>query len=614
MSVARKWAFLTLSSLCALAGCGPLDAEPLADAPQEALSTRTDALPAASPTLYAGVYRQGSGGHYLWVAVDWASFVAKNNELYNVGLRLIDLNVHEDEDGVTRYDGVWRAGSGLQAVHRALSSASLVSDQAAMEAQGLRTLDVEAYRENGQVRFAAVYGASPSASMLKSGSWTSFVSQWETASEAGWRLTEVESYLENGTRKWLGVFRPGNDGHALWAGDSHAGFVDKVNELKAQGLRLVDMNVYWESNSWRYTGVFRQAADLQSIQLNKSWEDFAAGWDLLSNNGYRLIDFQSYRAPAWARELGKALEGKAVGYSYALVESGQITASGGVGYSRAPWESVLPSVGMTASTRVHLASVSKPITAVALMDLTEKFPNVDLDDPFYPYVQSRWPVHAAGVQNVTLRQLLTHKSGMKEWGYCGDNYSVSMAQLLATPLAGTPGVTEQYSNGNFCLVRAVIEAVSGQSYVNYVKNNVLAPMGITQMSCTPDSTLYYKQGSSGAGYFWSNDYSSHCAAYGWYASATDLAKFLIGVRNNVVLSAWTTAVMNAGKIGWWDASTAGGTAYHHNGAWVTGDGRGCNTGIMRFPNGVEGVVLSNTDGFDTIGMMLDAYNASPFAR
>ena len=92
-----------------------------------------------------------------------------------------------------------------------------------------------------------------------------------------------------------------------------------------------------------------------------------------------------------------------------------------------------------------------------------------------------------------------------------------------------------------------------------------------------------------------------------------MAKFLIGVRNNTVLNWLTTAQMNAGRIGWWGADAAGGVALHHNGAWVTGDGRGSNTGIIRLPNGVEAVVLSNTAGYDTIGALLEGYRVGPYA-
>ena len=74
------------------------------------------------------------------------------------------------------------------------------------------------------------------------------------------------------------------------------------------------------------------------------------------------------------------------------------------------------SVAMTGSKRSHLASVSKPITAVALMNLLESSPSVTLDTPFMDILDSELGNAAPGVGNVTLRNLLQHRSGMKEWG------------------------------------------------------------------------------------------------------------------------------------------------------------------------------------------------------
>ncbi|HZI16753.1 MAG TPA: serine hydrolase domain-containing protein [Myxococcus sp.] len=381
--------------------------------------------------------------------------------------------------------------------------------------------------------------------------------------------------------------------------------------MGASGGRT-DVVVYWENNAWRYGGVYRAGSGAQRLVIGDSWTSFINTWEDASAVGLRLMTLKSHQAPSWRRELDKALEG-AMGYSYAIVEGGAVTASGGVGYARSPSESTLPGQLMSSVTRVHLASVSKSITAVALMELTERYPDVDLDDPFYPLVQAKYPTAGSGVANVTLRQLLTHRSGMPVKGYCGDNFHAEMSSLVASNLVTTPGGAAQYSNGNYCLVRSVIESVSGMAYVDFVKTYVLAPMGITGMSCQPSTTLYYAKNSSSAGYFWNNDYTSQCGAYGWYGSANDLAKFLVGVRNHTVLSSSTTSIMNDGRIGWWGNDTSGGVALHHNGAWVTGDGRGCNTGIMRLPNGVEAVVLSNTHGFNTIGMMLTGYEAGPYS-
>jgi CubicO group peptidase (beta-lactamase class C family) len=623
MFAMKKW--VPGLMMMALTGCGGaledgsaqggFDPGPEAVSPAEATATVSQSLVAPPPTLYAGIFRQGSGGYYLWSGVDWTSFQTKNQELVNGGLRLVDMNIQAASDGSIRYGGAWLPGSGSESIQTGLSWAGFVSHNQTMMSQGQRLVDIEVYLDNGVRRYAGVWRAGSDTSSVQAGlNWDGLISQWQTLAGQGQRLVDLETYLENGERKYAGVWRAGTDGYALWSGVSWSNFDAKVKELAGQGLRLVDMQVYWEGDDWRFTGVFRQGTDGYQVVAGQDWNTFVNTWEAAGGNNLRLVDFQSYVAPPWRSELSKVLDGKAMGYSYAIVESGQITEAGGVGYARAAYELSAPAVPMSAYTRVHLASVSKPITATAMMNVAESY-GISIDAPFYPYVKSRWPVAAAGVEKVTLRQLLTHRSGMAAWGYCGDNFTESMRQLLASPMANPTG-TYQYSNGNFCLVRAVIESITGMDYVTYVKTYVLQPMGITGMSCKPDAvnpTLYYESGVQSFGYFWSNDYSSQCGAYGWYASATDLAKFLIGIRNNTVLSAATTQTMLSGELGWFDASTAGGTAWHHNGAWITGDGRGCNTGIVRLPNGVEAVLLSNTNGFDTIGTIIKGYNAGPYA-
>ncbi|WP_224247267.1 serine hydrolase [Hyalangium gracile] len=565
--------------------------------------------------LFAGLFRAGTDDHALSVSAEWATFEAQYQEWAAAGLRLVDLNV-EVTDGVPRYSGAWLPGSGVHALRVGLSLPAFEAEARSLNPQGMRLIDLEVYVEGGQRRFAGVWDASPNGYLFQADLDSNELAFFrQILPSTGLRLVDLETYVENGQRQYAAVWNPGTGSHALRTGDTWPVFQTKTQELAAQGLRLVDMEAYWEGNEWHFNGVYREGSDAYQVVAGQDWNAFVSTWSAASQDNLRLTDFQAYSPPPWASEFDKVMDGKAMGYSYAIVEAGQMTTSGGVGYARAPYESSAPGVAMTASTRVHQASVSKPITATAMMYLVQNN-GISLDAPFYPYVSSRWPGAAAGVNQVTLRQLLTHRSGMAGWGYCGDDFNASMAQLLATPLVSTPGSTQAYSNGNFCLLRAVIEAISGMDYVTFVRTNILQPMGITAMSCMPDAvnpTLYYAYGAQSPGYLWTTDYTSQCGAYGWYASANDLAKFLIGIQNNTVLSASTAQLMRSQQLGWWGAGTLGGAASHHNGAWLTGDGRGSNTGIVLLPNGVAAVLLSNTHGFDIIGSVIEAYNKGPYA-
>ena len=161
-----------------------------------------------------------------------------------------------------------------------------------------------------------------------------------------------------------------------------------------------------------------------------------------------------------------------VGYAYAIAQNGQMAESGAGGWAVAPWESG-PSLAMTEATRMTIASVSKPITAVAVMKLLEQNPGIGLDDPFYPLIAGKFGgpfvfgdgtivnIPGPGVGQVTLRNVLTHRSGLKTGLGCGFS---NLAKLLAIGVVGTPGTTYDYENSNFCLLCEVVEQVTGQNF------------------------------------------------------------------------------------------------------------------------------------------------------
>jgi CubicO group peptidase (beta-lactamase class C family) len=326
-----------------------------------------------------------------------------------------------------------------------------------------------------------------------------------------------------------------------------------------------------------------------------------------------------------------------VGFSYAIVRFGQLVVAGGEGWARAPWEKEQAGVAMTEMKRMTIASISKPITAVATMHLIANN-DLTVDDPFYPLISSSFPNAGPGVDQITLRQLLTHTSGL-DFNCCLVDeedpahvcYGCSeLEELLAQ---GSNGANYCYRNPNFCLLRQVIEHVSGQDYNDYVQTNVLNPMTITSMTCEPDSdnpTLYYTAAYQALGYLW-DGYSDTCSAYGWYASAIDLAKFLAHVRYHTVLSSSTTYQMLNEGLGWRRYYGTRGTYYGHGGDWINSlaplppgsldsftsaplpqpSRRGFNGVIMHFPDGVDAVLLINTRGaFNDTVILRNSYEAA----
>ncbi len=113
------------------------------------------------------------------------------------------------------------------------------------------------------------------------------------------------------------------------------------------------------------------------------------------------------------------------------------------------------------STPLSLASVTKPFTSLAIMQLADNGA-LKLNDPiskYIPEVTKQFPAFEG--KEITIKHLMQHTSGFP---YIG-----------ARPIAA-PGTKFMYSNYNYRLLASIIEKVSGQSYANYVKENIFTPL------------------------------------------------------------------------------------------------------------------------------------------
>ena len=131
-------------------------------------------------------------------------------------------------------------------------------------------------------------------------------------------------------------------------------------------------------------------------------------------------------------------------------------------------------------TRFNIASVTKMLTAVAVMQLVAAG-EIDLD--------SRVASYDAGLPHafeVTVRQLLTHTAGFDR--YWNDAYRAARSDLRtvsdylklfeAAPLLFEPGARHHYGNTGYVVLGAVIEAVTGRSYYDHMRCSVFEPAGM----------------------------------------------------------------------------------------------------------------------------------------
>ncbi len=252
--------------------------------------------------------------------------------------------------------------------------------------------------------------------------------------------------------------------------------------------------------------------------------------------GYALITLK--RNHAFGRSNPLAL---------ALVQGDQIIYLKGYGVADSSERAVTP------QTPFLLASTTKSITALAVMQLVEAG-QIDLDAPVQHYlpwfhVANSWePSSSTASAQITVRQLLTHTSGLSE--AAGNELPVSLnlseqaleervRRLIDVRLVSPVGDHFLYSSANYDILGLIVQIVSGQSFETYLQEHIFSPL---EMRHTFTSVLEAEQHGLAVGYrSWAGFplafTTPHTRAYvpsGWTvsSSAEDLAHLLVAMLND----------------------------------------------------------------------------------
>jgi CubicO group peptidase (beta-lactamase class C family) len=139
---------------------------------------------------------------------------------------------------------------------------------------------------------------------------------------------------------------------------------------------------------------------------------------------------------------------------------------------------------MRTDTVFDLASVSKLFTSIAVMQLVERG-QLDLDTPVAHWI----PAFAAGGKDqVTVRHLLIHTSGLPAWLPLYRDYptpEARIAAVYATPALAPPGTTYRYSDLNLITLGELVELVAGQPLDRFVAANITRPLGMRDTGYNP---------------------------------------------------------------------------------------------------------------------------------
>jgi CubicO group peptidase (beta-lactamase class C family) len=147
------------------------------------------------------------------------------------------------------------------------------------------------------------------------------------------------------------------------------------------------------------------------------------------------------------------------------------------------------------NTMYSLASISKPLTATALMTLVSAG-RVDLDKPIDDYLGAvKLQARVGNAEDATVRRVANHTSGLPEYFqffYENEAWrapSMDETILRFGNLVTAPGERFQYSNLGFGLLDDVIAGVSGKPYADYIREEVFLKLGMTRSAVGADPAL-----------------------------------------------------------------------------------------------------------------------------
>jgi CubicO group peptidase (beta-lactamase class C family) len=286
----------------------------------------------------------------------------------------------------------------------------------------------------------------------------------------------------------------------------------------------------------------------------------------VASAGLGLIAVRGLGSSSWAdpfdREMEQFMQARNFpGGALAVVKDHRLVYTRGYGLAdREQRERVRP------DSLFRIASVTKPITAVAVLALIEDN-RLSLEDTAWSVLDlAKWAPQGTEpderLKGITIRQLLQHTGGWdrdrsfdpmfrprviaRQLGVASPPGPRDIIRyMLGQPLDFDPGTRHAYSNFGYCLLGRVIEKVSGLNYDAFVRKRVLAPAGIVRMH--PGETLADRRAKDEVRYYTHDNaeapsvfdsrpgnvpwpYGGFClesmdAHGGWLGSAVDLARF-----------------------------------------------------------------------------------------
>lgn len=279
---------------------------------------------------------------------------------------------------------------------------------------------------------------------------------------------------------------------------------------------------------------------------------------------------------------------------------------------------------VTPQTQFYIGSVSKSFTALAIMQLAEQG-KIDLDNPIQSYLPWFEIADKNASQKITVRNLLNHTSGLSEAGDPGaSKYSPTLKeqieQMKTARLTAPIETKYQYDSQNYRVLALLVEQVSGQTFSDYLKDNIFIPLSMDNSTADPQKMNSLVQGYGQMfGFPIAREEKFQPAGLGSgyiVSTAEDMGKYLtmmlnhgkFNSKNLITEKSWTTmitppeGVKSEYGMGWMVVTMNNEKTIYHGGSLTN-----YHAFAMMLPEKNTGFVfLSNQNG---IIPMLTVFNA-----
>ncbi len=433
---------------------------------------------------YAGIFRENPDNK-IWKAyfnMTTSGLQSRNNKFKRLGYMPIQISGYSVNNS-PRFAVIWvkekRAPRWF--IQWGMNSAALQVKMNEKTGSGYRVVSLSGYQQNGGTRYTAIYAKQAGLT------WTTRYGMTRTRLNSflnskiadGYLPKSIQGYEVSGTTYYTSILeRPGSIYPMMEEIDvTHDEFMDGYSDKSTRGYNLESINGYARDGVIKYALVWakRVPSVINVTQLNSVRHDGHHSRLLSSTDQSRINRLIQAFLGRW----------NIPGASVAIGKNEKLVYANGFGYAN-----VEKKEQVTPNHLFRIASISKCITSTGILRL---FDQNRIDFESYVLGQNRLinvnldNKLSTNEKSVKVKHLLKHTS--TGWPNDNDDPLFNMEHLDNNGLLkwtldnqdvpASPGTRYSYSNFGYFLLGRIIENLTDQTYSNFIKENVLSPMDIS---------------------------------------------------------------------------------------------------------------------------------------